>query len=170
MTEKDFNKIDSNEYCPFISKLVIKEHKKLVEIASYNNDKIYELHEKSNEVGIHHTLKIENLVIADKKTFEGNFVKFYETEFLNGLSEYATKVFTYITNNLEINNNKIIINMVKLCIYARVNEPRKMYSGLAELINKNIIAKHITKDVYYVNPKIVFRGSNRKILYTHKNY
>lgn len=172
MTEKDFQKIPTNDYCPFLNKLVIKEHKKLVEIAQIGNqNKTYELHEKDGDsFGILNNIKIEELVIADKRTYEGVFIKFFKTNFLSSLNTYGLQIFVYVTENLEINNNKIILDIVKIGIDCKISEPRKIYDGIAELINRNIIAKHNTKDVYYVNPNLIFRGSNRRILFTHKNY
>lgn len=174
MTEKDFKKIPSNDFCPFLSKLHIKEHKKLVEIANLKNDNnVYELRKKDSstgDFGIINNVKIEELVIADKRTYEGVFIKFFKTNFLSSLNTYALRIFVYIAENLEINNNKIILDITKLGIDCKISEPRKIYEGLAELIDKNIIAKHSTQDVYYVNPALIFRGSNRRILFTHKNY
>jgi len=174
MTEKEFNKLPFNEGCPFINKLNIKEHKKLREIANYNKeDKVYELHEKdtkTGQFGILNTIKIEELVIADKRTYEGVFIKFFTTKFLLGLNSYALKIFVYIAENLEINNNKIILDITMLSIECKISEPRRIYSGLGDLIEKKIIAKHSIKDLYYVNPAVIFRGANRRILFTHKNY
>ncbi len=174
MTEKDFNKIPINESCPFLKNLVIKEHKKLVEVAGLRDSNMtYELHQKDkqgNNFGILNNVKIEELVIADKRTYEGSFVKFFKLNFLTSLNGYAIKIFVYITDNLEINNNKIVLDTTKLSLSCDIDEPRKIYDGLSDLINKKIIAKHSTKDIYYVNPNVMFRGSNRRILFTHKNY
>lgn len=174
MTEKDFNRIKTNDSCPFIHSVVIKEQQKLKEIASIknNHNRSYELHEKGADgtFGILHNVTLENLVIADKKSYEGKFVKFFKTSFLNSLNVYALKIFVYITENLEVNNNKVILSLVKLELHCGIKEPRKIYDGLAELIEKDIIAKHSTKDIYYVNPNIIFRGANRKILFTHRDY
>lgn len=174
MTEKDFKKLPKNEACPFLNKLQIKEHKKLVEIASLKDSGAsYELHQKGanqQSFGIMNNVKIEELVIADKRTYEGIFIKFFKTKFLSSLNTYSLKIFVYIAENLEINNNKLILDVTKLSVDCNINEPRKIYDGLAELIDKNIIAKHSTEDVYYVNPAIIFRGANRRILFTHKNY
>lgn len=174
MTEKDFKKIPTNEYCPFLSKLHIKEHKKLVELASLKDSGAsYELHQKDDktgEFGIVNNIRIEELVIADKRTYEGVFIKFFKTSFLSSLNTYALKIFVYIADNLEINNNKIILDLTKISLDCKITETRKIYDGLAELIEKQIIAKHSTQDVYYVNPALIFRGSNRRILFTHKNY
>lgn len=174
MTEKEFKKIPKNEYCPFLSKLEIKEHKKLVEIASLkNNGSSFELHQRNAEngsLGIVNNVKIEELVIADKRTYEGVFIKFFKTKFLSSLGTYGLKIFVYIAENLEINNNKMILDVTKISVECNISEPRKIYDGLAELIEKNIIAKHSTEDVYYVNPAVIFRGANRRILFTHKNY
>lgn len=173
MTEKDFKKVGKNECCPFLSKLVIKEHKKLVKVASVGNkEKVYELREKGNNTsfGVIDNVKIENLVLADEKSYEGIFVKFFKTKFLASLNNYALKIFIYITEHLEVNNNKIGLKIEKLSINCQIQEPRKIYEGLNELIEKNIIAKHSIEDLYYVNPSIIFRGSNRKILLTHKDY
>lgn len=170
MTEKDFNKLPVNESCPFIDKIKIKEHKKLVEVAKVAQGS-FELRQKNGDsvFGINE-IAIEELVLADRKSYEGTFVKFFKTGFLASLGTYAIKIFVYITEHLEINNNKIILDINKISLHSKLTEPRKIYDGLAELIEKGIIAKHTTKDVYYVNPGIVFRGANRKILYTHKNY
>lgn len=174
MTERDFNRIPTNEQCPFIHKIVIKEHKKLVEVASIarNKDSTYELLEKNsnNELSLFNNIKIEQLVLADKKSYEGKFIKFFKTKFLCSLNLYSLKIFVYIAESLEVNNNKVILDIVKIGIACEINEPRKIYDGLSELIEKKIIAKHSTKDIYYVNPSIIFRGSNRRILLTHQNY
>ena len=175
MTEKDFNKIPSNDYCPFLSKLHIKEHKKLVEIAKLKNNgnKIYELHEKDSDTGtfgIFNNVKIQELVLADNRSYEGTFIKLFKTNFLSSLNTYALLIFVYITENLELNNNKIELTVLKLSIATGLSESRKIYTGLNELIEKNIIAKHNVKEIYYVNPAIIFRGSNRRVLFTHKNY
>lgn len=174
MTQREFERIPCNDYCPFVAKLTIKEHKKLKEIATLknNHNHVYELHEKGdpNIMGILHNIKLEELVIADKRSYEGTFVKFFKTSFLNSLNTYALKIFVYITENLEVNNNKVILDIVKIELHCGIKEPRKIYDGLGELIEKHIIAKHATKDIYYVNPNIIFRGANRKILLTHKNY
>lgn len=173
MTEKDFNKIKTNDYCPFLTKLNIKEHKKLVEVANYNKDKIYELREKDSDTGnfgILDTIKIEQLVIADKRTYEGQFIKFFKTKFLSSLSTNGIRIFVYIADNLELNNNKIILDKTKIALECKIVETRKIYDGLNELIEKNIIAKHTIENVFYVNPSIIFRGSNRRVLFTHKNY
>ena len=174
MTEKEFSKIPTNESCPFMNKLVIKEQKRLVEVASIKNNiaRSYELHEKGEDgtFGILHNVTLENLVLADKKSYEGKFIKFFNTKFLSSLNTYALKIFVYITENLEVNNNKVILDNTKISINCGIVEPRKVYDGLSELIDKKIIAKHSTKDIYYVNPMIIFRGANRKILYSHQNY
>lgn len=172
MTEKDFNKIPTNETCPFLKKLIIKEHKKLVEVASVGNSNSYELHSKGETVtfGISNTIKIEELVLADKRTYEGTFIKMFKIDFLASLNRYALQIFVYIGDNLEVNNNKLILDITRLSIACDINEPRKVYDGLSDLIDKQIIAKHNTKDIYYVNPNIIFRGANRKILMTHRNY
>jgi hypothetical protein len=171
MTEKDFNKLPVNDTCPFIDKVKIKEHKKLVEVAKVGQNVSYELRQKEGNSSFGITdIAIEELVLADKKSFEGSFVKLFKTNFLASLGTYAIKIFVYITEHLEINNNKIILDVNKLSLHTKISEPRKIYDGLAELIEKGIIAKHSTKDVYYVDPGTIFRGANRKILYTHKNY
>ena len=175
MTEKDFQRLPTHYYCPFIARLVIKERKKLVELAKYNReDKVYELHELPNSegnptFGIHNTLKIEELVIADKRSYEGSFVKFYTTDFLVSLSLYALKVFVYITKILEINRNKVEFSISDISINCKIIEPRKIYDGINELIEKEIIAKHNIEGIYFVNPNIIFRGANRKILLEKKN-
>lgn len=172
MTEKDFDKLPVYDTCPFIPRLVIKEHKKLKKIADVpkNNFVLKEKDENGVELGIRHDIVLENLVIADEKTYEGSFIKLFKVDYLSSLNLYALKIFEYIMKILEINNNKVILNVEKISVNCKINEPRKIYDGLDDLISKNILAKHKVKDVYYVNPAIMFRGANRKILFTHKDY
>lgn len=172
MTEKDFNKIILNECCPFLISLDIKEHKKLVKLANVSEEKSYELHEigSSGEISFSPNIKLENLVLAEERSYEGSFIKLFRTEFLLSLGEYSMKIFVHITNILEINNNKVTMTISDLMLKCKIKEPRKVYDGLAELIKLKVIAKHRGTDTYYVNPNIVFRGKNRRVLFTHKDY
>ncbi len=173
MTERDFNKIIKHNSCPFIQSVILKEHKKLTEIAKLkDSNRTFGLHETNNETGkfgIRPDL-IEELVLADKRTYEGFFIKFYKTRFLCSLNVYAIKIFVYITEILEINNNRVILDIIKIGIECSISEPRKIYEGLAELIAKEVIAKHNTTDIYYVNPNLIFKGANRRILKELNNY
>ena len=106
MTEKNYLKVPCNDSCPFLIALNIKEKKKLVKVANLNQDKTYELHEKgSNQINTFTSIKIENLVIADEKSYEGTFIKLFKTKFLVSLNMYALKIFVHITEVLELNNN-----------------------------------------------------------------
>lgn len=171
MTEKNYLKVPCNDSCPFLSSLNIKEKKKLVKVANLNQDKVYELHEQgNNEINSFTSIKIENLVIADEKSYEGTFIKLFKTKFLTTLNIYSIKIFVHITEILELNNNKVTLDIVKVGLICKIDEPRKIYDGLYQLIEKKVIAKSRIKDVYYVNPHIIFRGSNRRVLFTHKEY
>lgn len=175
MTERDYNKIKKHQSCPFIHTVKLKEHKKLTEIANLKDgNRSFELCEKDNETGkfgIPNDIRIiEELVLADKRTYEGFFIKFYNTKFLCSLNVYAIKIFVYITEKLETNNNRVILDIIKIGVECSISEPRKIYEGLAELIEKNVIAKHNTKDFYYINPNLIFKGANRRILKELEDY
>ena len=173
MTERDFKKIPKNTECPFITKIKFKEYKKLVELASLKDKKeVYELHKKQNEdgLGIGNNVTIEELVLADKKTFEGTFIKFYQTEFIASLNTYALKIFVYITKVIGINDNKVTLDIPTVSVRCSIDEPRKIYDGLQELISKNVIAKHRNDNEYYVNPACIFRGGDRRVLLTKEDY
>lgn len=173
MTEKDFNRIPAYTECPFLANLVIKEHKKLKEIASFKTNKSFKLMEEDfdTDLGIPaENVKFNELVLADKQTYEGNFVKMFRADFLPKLNIYAIKIFSYIVKNLEVNNNKIGLKVIDLQRSCDIEQSRRIYEGLKDLMDNGILAKTSYKEVYYVNPSIIFRGVNRKILFTHKNY
>lgn len=174
MTEKDFKKIQAYSQCPFTRKLVIKEYKKLVEVAEIkkSSEIKYELHEKNSDGDskLINNIKFEQLVFADKKAYEGNFVKLFRYDFISSLNTYALKIFVYILENLQTNDNRLKIRIYDLSIKTHIDEPRKIYDGLNELIQKEVIAKQNTEEQYYVNPLIMFKGVNRKILKNKENY
>ncbi len=172
MTERDFNKIPIHDQCPFLSRLILKEKKKLVKLADADKEKVYQLMEKdsNNNFTINNSIKIENLVLANEKTYEGSFIKVFKFGFINSLNNYALKIFVRITDILNLNNNKVNLQIESIMLHCKIDEPRKIYDGLNQLIELNIIARTKSKDYYYVNPAVMFRGSNRRILFTLNDY
>ena len=169
MTEKDWKKIPNNNECPFLPYLIINEKKRLTKLANVSKDENYKL-VRENSNSPFDDIPIENLVLANEVSYEGVFIKFFKCNFLSSLNEYSLKIFEYLCSIIEIDNNKVDFTIENIMVKCKISEPRKVYDGLSDLIFKNIIAKGRNEGTYYINPSIVFRGRNRKILKAKENY
>jgi intergrase/recombinase len=92
---------------------------------------------------------------------EDKFAKLYLKQFeaFWDLSKPAIRIFGYIINSLKPNQDFFILRMDKCLEYTKYKTKAPIISGLADLIDKGIIAKSSYENMYFINPLIVFNGS-----------
>lgn len=92
-----------------------------------------------------------------KKTFNNSIKE------LMGLNKTAQKIFTYIDTIIEINKDTIVFSMEECKKYCNYNSNQIVYTGLAMLIEADIIARTKEHFRYWINPTMIFNG-NRLLL------
>ena len=77
------------------------------------------------------------------------------------LSAKARKILDYIMLHIEQNKDQVTLDLDHDDIKIQIGYSSKasIYGGLDELIQREIIAKARWKDVFYINPGIMFNGN-----------
>lgn len=74
------------------------------------------------------------------------------------LSKPAIRVFTYIMQNIRPNNDTIDFIADDCMEYCQYKSKKAVFQGLADLLDKQIIARGRTQWQYFINPMITFNG------------
>lgn len=94
--------------------------------------------------------------VRDKEKFSKIYPAFIHA--LYSLSQRATHILFYFVESLQQNSDKVFFNMEECKGILGYSTHIPIYKGMAELIEKGIIAKADSPNVYYINPKMVFNG------------
>lgn len=100
---------------------------------------------------------------------EEQFIKIYLNNFQSffDLSPKAIRVFGYLIENLMIGKDVVLFNMNKALKYTKYSSKSTIYSGLAELVSANIIARGWTDGIFFVNPMCLFNGNRLTYVKTY---
>jgi len=105
------------------------------------------------------------IVARFRKVENEQFIKIYTGTISSwfDLSRRAQKVLVYIITSLAKDADYVLIDWNRLCDVSGYNSHRPIYAGLAELCEKDIIARGIKPGFYFINPNYLFNG-NRMVL------
>lgn len=96
-------------------------------------------------------------IVGRQKVYDSSdFIKFYNPSALIGLSTPAVALFAYIASNLQF-GGVVTIDHESAAAFTGYKSRKSLWSGMAELIEKDIIRKKSGAD-YWVNPNIMYRG------------
>lgn len=136
---------------PFIEPIIsLKVKKKTISISSSSNMVI---NESGQYIGDSH-------VMVSKKVDKEEFVKIFKNQLalIFDLTKTAQKVMTYFIKNLGINKDIVIFDIERARIESGLNSKVSIYKGLAELVERRIIARSNLSQVYFINPSVLFNG------------
>jgi len=122
--------------------------KELKEIGTnpFIKDLKFTLEDEKNSIGIWNTN------IYRKESFKETIFK------LNN----SIKLYWYLPFNLEENNEYVIVNKEHFMSTYSIKSLNTFKSMVNNLCKHNIIAKTIIKDVYWINPEFMFKGSRKE--------
>jgi hypothetical protein len=91
---------------------------------------------------------------------EKQFAKLYLSQLgaFWDLSKPALRVFTYIMSTIKPNADTIDFDMEECLSHCQYQSKSQVFKGLADLLQKNIIARGKTEYQYFINPIITFNG------------
>lgn len=106
------------------------------------------------------------LLTGKRKYVDGeDFVKIFvkEMEAIFDLSKSSQRVFTYMLSKIKYNDH-FIFNMEECLEKTGYKSRTPVFNSLAELIQKDFIAKTKNQFVYWINPKLFYKGDRLVIV------
>lgn len=74
------------------------------------------------------------------------------------LSKHATKVFFYIMDNLQVNKDFIFFDFDECSEFTKYKTKKTILNALGQLVDKKIIARSKSHNIYFINPAFIFNG------------
>ena len=106
---------------------------------------------------------IKTYLIIEEETKADNerFIIFYRRniKMIFDLSATSFKVFEYILDVLKPNKDTIIFNAMECKKRIGWRHKKSVYDGLYELLDKEMLARTETKNLYYINVAVFFNGN-----------
>lgn len=92
---------------------------------------------------------------------EDEFTKLFRNEVakINGLSTRGTRVWHYICDELKVGATSFHFMPGRCLEHTGYKTRGNILSGLAELLEANIIARSEDSSLYFINPAVMFNGS-----------
>ena len=92
---------------------------------------------------------------------ENQFAKIYINEIsaLFNLTKSAIRVLGYLLTALKPNNDSVLFILEDCMTYTKYKHKKDVFSGLASLMEANIIARSRHDFMYFINPLIFFNGN-----------
>lgn len=99
-----------------------------------------------------------------------SFVKIFKGQLrsLFDLNKTALKVAGYLMEALPINKDMVLFDLQECLEYTGFANKKSVYDGLAELLEKEILAKSDKINVFFINPSIAFNGNRMIIVNDYK--
>jgi hypothetical protein len=87
------------------------------------------------------------------KLFIGEFFRFFS------ITTPGIRVFGYLMKRLGRGDDKLYFHMGECMEYTEYKHRNQVNTGLAQLLTAGIIARSVSLNVYYINPKVLFNGN-----------
>lgn len=90
----------------------------------------------------------------------GEFIKIYKGTLFSILqvSKKAQAVFAYLLEAMKMNEHTIYFDAQECMEQTKYKSTRSVWEGLAELLEKDFIARSSKTHIYYINPEMAFNG------------
>jgi hypothetical protein len=157
--KKGVSDFPENRDNPFLEKLMVPVKSKSHAVATSKNDIIL------NTITGEH--KEDALFLATKKSVDAEeFVKIFQGSMaaIFGLSKAAQRVFNFVFSVIKPSQDTLIFRVDDCKEATGYNSIQTIYSGLAELLDNEFIAKSDITNVFYINPQIFYKGDRLIIL------
>lgn len=113
---------------------------------------------KTGELYEQKRLSKNKLVTID--TLQFTKVYYSSNKFIKNFSIPAIKVWSFILVNLKPNSNEVYLYMEDLINHTGYSGTSNIYKGIAELLEKDFIARSTgNSNRYWINPNMYFNGN-----------
>jgi len=154
-------KHDKYEQNPFLVDLQISEKSELKKII----DSGAKIVDKGHEVDL-------KVVYASEKIRErARFLKVYDNDlsYLINLTKPGLIMFVYLCKQLRVNKDRVLLNSDDAHEKYHISI-RNAKEGILNLIDNSIIARTNDTNIYFLNPKLIYRGERRFLLHPDNQY
>jgi len=112
----------------------------------------------------------EQVFAVLEKVDKASFTKVFKKGWLGlfDLSKAAIKVFSYITIASKPNKDTVFFDAKECKEHTGYKTHQPINTGLAELIEKDFIARTDKSYLYYINPTMFFNGSRAKLIHAYE--
>lgn len=102
-----------------------------------------------------------NIVARRRMVDSEKFVKIFTDKISDWLelTKNAQKVLIHLMASMQPNSDIIIFNMEKCMEQTGYSSEAPVYSGLAELMDRKVVARSAQPTVFYLNPYFMFSGN-----------
>lgn len=151
---KEFPTYDEN---PYVHNLIVPSRNKTI---AMSNKQLSLFDREGTEV------ESINFMGLRKRVDTEEFVKIYKAQIqaLFELSNRAIKVFGYFMDALRISNDLVVFDIKECKRYTGYSSKESVIRGVAELLEKQFIARTDVHYKYYINPSKFFNG-DRLVLF-----
>ena len=157
--KKGVSDFPENRENPFLQQLTVPVKSRSQAVATNKNDIIVNTITGEQKDGA--------LFLASKKTVDSEeFAKVFQGAMatLFGLSKAAQRVFNYLLFITRPSQDTLLFRIEDCKQATTYNSIQTIYSGLAELLDNQFIAKSDITNVYFINPQIFYKGDRLIIL------
>lgn len=156
---KGLSEYPTHKENPYVRSLVIPSRNKTIAISNKQlglfNPRTGDIEEENiGFMGIRKRVDTEEFV----KIYKGQIQAIFE------LSNRAIKVFGYFMNTTKISGDTVIFRLKDCQEYTGYNSKASITGGIAELLEKEFIARTSDHFMYYINPAKFFNG-DRLVLF-----
>jgi hypothetical protein len=131
------NALKTTEKNPFLFKFEIECYYRSINgVVDGGRNVYHRLVEKEGKVGV----------------YQGNILPI-----MRNVSGSGHLLFYYVVAHLRYNSEKVEMDSAKVCLECGISDSA-FRRGLAQLVSLSILVRSVRKNVYWVNPMILFRG------------
>lgn len=114
----------------------------------------------------HGAVKGHSLFARKQEVDKAQFTKIFKTSLCNwfDLSKSAMRVFAYIADILEKNQDSFEFDLEKCKLFTKYSATNSILSGLAELIDNQFIARGNHPYKYFINSAVFFNGNRLTLI------
>lgn len=147
---------------PFLDKLVVTTRTKSVQVAPIGKDQDVYINERTGEVAGTEVRTYRQVDDAEfVKIFTANIALTFD---LKSAGIKAFNVLLFTVQKAGIERDVVALDEYTLEDFLEFNPDKKMSistleRGIKELVQQNIIAKHVRAKQYFINPNFVFNGN-----------
>jgi len=159
-TDKNVSDFPRHERNPFMNQFMYMRNTRNKVVAA---GQIYGAHDKSTGE-VNEELNIRAMVVerVDKEAFIRVFDDYLQVIF--GLSKRALMVLKYTMTALKFNDDSIYFDLKEAKKTTGYNSKDTIFKGLAELMDKQVLARGEKVNFYFINPRAFVRGNRLDML------
>lgn len=159
--EKKLSDFDFNSVNPFRGQLM-KEVKLSTERAVMGTKIVDFIDEDSGEVRSSELRYMGHEKIVDRTTFMKLYISNLDVFF--DFSKTAQKVLKYFIGVLKRDRDDVNFDLSQCIELSGLRGKSSVYKGIAELLQKGVIAKGPNETTYFINPSVIFNGNRLVVI------